>query len=233
MHPLLKTARAASLLAMFAWLSAATGQAAGAAKLTVVEAGPPKELSQPIRSVLPTKAIRIADQGKPLWDFWFRKRIPVAEKPDADSLAVTTIKEGTLLGAVRVYRRRYDFKDLEIPPGVYLLRFGVQPEDGNHLGVSPTRTFALLVPAKIDPRVDDFAEHDAVVKASASVLGEKHPSTLNLQAVENPAGRFPRLGENEGGEYKVLCLRLPAKLKGQGGPIHVTFALVYEGKGQI
>ena len=212
---------------------AAIGQAAESAKLAVAEAAPPEELAEPIRAVLQPTVVRLAERDKPFLEFWFRKEIPLVEKPSGSGFPASAVKEGTLLGAVQVRERRYDFKDLAIPPGVYVLRFCLEPQDGNHQGTSPTRTFALLVPAKQDQQLSTFPSRDALVKGSSTINAGDHPSTLNLQSAKEPGESFPRLASHNGGKHKVVYLRLPAKVDGQSEPVMLTFALVYEGKGQI
>ncbi len=211
--------------------TAATSLPATRTELTVSEAPPPQELAETIRSALQPTVIRLAEEGKPLFEFWFRKEVPLAEKPPLDAFALEAVSEATVLGAVKVHTEQYDFKDEEIPAGLYVLRFGIQPEDGDHLGTSPTRAFVLLIPAKQDPRLDLHFDHEQLMKASSTVNAAKHPSGLNLQPVTQPGSGFPRLAAHNGGEHKVVYLRLPARVKGQKEPLALVFALVYEGIG--
>ncbi len=208
-------------------------RAADAVELAVAEAAAPKELAEEIGAVLQPTVVRLGPKDKPLMEFWFRKEVPLGEKPDKDAFAVTTVKEGTLLGAVRVLKERRDFKDEEIPPGVYVMRLGLQPEDGNHQGTAPTRTFALLTPAAKDRKLESLAKHDDLVKLSQTINAAKHPSNLNLQPVTDASGDFPRLAVHNDGKHKVVYLRLPAKVQGQDAAIDLKLALVYEGKGEI
>jgi hypothetical protein len=113
---------------------------AQAAKLTVTSAKPPAEIAEPIRAVLDEKVLRIETEDKATYEFWFRKELPLAEKPAGGTLGLTTMKEGAILGVARVAGEHYDFRNEEIKPGVYTVRLGIQPEDGNHLGVAPTRS---------------------------------------------------------------------------------------------
>jgi hypothetical protein len=208
------------------------GRAGEPAKLAVTQQAPPAEVAEEIRSVLRSAVVRIAQGDQPLVEFWFRQEIPLAKKPTGDAFAITAVKEGTLLGAIKVHEERYDFKDEEIPPGVYTLRLGLQPVDGDHLGTSPTETFALLIPAEDDRKLQAFRGHDELVKASSTINAAEHPSNLNLQPVAESGDDFPRLGSQHEGRHKVVCLRLPAKVEGETDLLMVSFALVYEGKGE-
>lgn len=227
-----RCARMELVIGLVVWFGIA-GFAAEPSRLAVAKSAPPTELSDAIRAMLQSEVIRLSEKDKPVYEFWFRKQVPVAEKPPADRLTLTTLKEGTLLGAVKIHAKRRDFKDLEIPPGVYVMRFGVQPEDGNHLGAAPTRTFALLIPAQEDREPEALAQHDALVKASSKMNQGEHPSALNLQPIQKTHTTFPNLAAHEDGKFKVLCLRLSGTLKDGQNPVPLTFSLVYEGKGQI
>src|SRR6185369_5218892 len=99
---------------------------------------------------------------------WFRKQLPLAKAPVGGTLAIDTVPEGSVLGVVRATGKRRDFRDEDIPPGVYVVRLGIQPEDGNHQGSAPTRTFALLIPAKSDTKLEPLAHKD-VLKAAATI----------------------------------------------------------------
>jgi hypothetical protein len=229
--PMTRITSIVSLVA-FAILPAPRLVFAQAAKLAVTTAKPPAEIAEPIRAELDEKVLRIATEDKATFEFWFRKELPLAEKPAGGTLGLTTMKEGAILGVARVAGEHYDFRNEEIKPGLYTVRLGIQPEDGNHLGVAPTRTFALLIPAKQDKKLDPI-EHDALMKAAAAINAAKHPSNLNLQPVEKTDGEFPRLEERNGGEHKVVLLKLPAVVSSSKERTTLTFALVYDGLGTI
>jgi hypothetical protein len=213
-----------------AWTTPLVAQ--DAVRLTVAAADPPEEVAEPIRKVLSKEAVSLAGGESTFFQFWFRKELPLAQSPDGGTLALDTLQEGIVLGVLKVNAERYDFRDEEIPPGIYILRFGIQPEDGNHLGVAPTRTFALLIPAKEDTQLDPVA-HEELMKNAAVINAASHPSSLNLQPIEQADGEFPRLDERNNGEHKVLLLQLPARLSPSSDMTKLNVALVYEGTGQI
>jgi hypothetical protein len=202
------------------------------AQLTVAAVDPPGEVAEPIRKILNNQAVSLADGDSPFFQFWFRKELPLAEQPAGGTLTLGTLQEGTVLGVLKVNSERYDFRDEEIPMGIYILRFGIQPEDGNHLGVAPTRTFALLVPAEADTQLEPVA-HEELMKAAAVINAASHPSSLNLQPVEKVDDAFPRLAELNDGQHKVILIQFPARLSGSSDAMTLTLALVYEGTGQL
>jgi hypothetical protein len=200
--------------------------------LAVAAAALPEEVAEPIRKVLNDQAVTLADGTSTFFQFWFRKELPLAQAPVGGTLALDTLQEGTVLGVLKVNSERHDFRDEEIPTGIYILRFGIQPEDGNHLGVAPTRTFALLIPAMDDTQLDPVA-HEELMKAAAVINAVSHPSNLNLQPVEQADGEFPRLEERNDGQHKVLLLQFPARLSTSDDVTKLNVALVYEGIGQL
>ena len=206
--------------------------AAETATMKVVDAKPPEEISEAIRAALDEKSLTLSSGTQPFFEFWFRKQLPLAKTPAGGTLAIDTVPEASVLGVVRVTGKRRDFRDEDIPPGVYVVRLGIQPEDGNHQGVAPTRTFALLIPAKSDTKLEPLTHKD-VLKAASNTNAAKHPSNLNLQPVEDTSGNFPRLEERNDGNHKCVLLKLPGQVGDAGEKTTITFALVYDGLGVI
>src|SRR5206468_1853991 len=113
-----------------------------------VDKEPPKEVGESIRKALQSKAIQLLDGDKPVFEFWFRAEIPLKSKPESVEKGLQAIGETTLLGVVKVQGSPHDYKDNEVHPGVCTVRFGLQPQDGDHLGTSDYSYFAVIIPAK-------------------------------------------------------------------------------------
>ena len=77
-------------------------------------------------------------------------------------------------------------RDQDIAKGVYTLRYGQQPVDGNHEGTSPTRDFLTLVNAEKDTSAKPM-ELKALLKASAEAAGSSHPALFGMQKVKGDA----------------------------------------------
>ena len=109
--------------------------------------------------------------------FWW-----VADLPGA---SWAEVPEGTLVGAVKLDADTRDIRGRMMKAGVYTLRYGIQPKNDDHFGISPFRNFLLLSPAAIDtdPATRD---HDATVELSTHTLGGKHPAVLSI---DPPAGK--------------------------------------------
>jgi len=187
------------------------GSAAGAEyKLEPLKDKPPAEVSGPLGEALPAAGFRLLDKkGMPLVDVWLRKEIPAApSKKPPPGIKFEEVSEGTFLGVARFHQKHFDFKNKPIPSGTYTLRLGVQPSDGDHLGVSETRDFALLSPAAADKSLAPMPTSE-VVKMSCQVSGTKHPAVLWLKPMSGDAKDLPALVHQEDREYEVLDFRLP------------------------
>ena len=113
------------------------------------------------------------------------------------------VDSGTLVGAVRVSGEFKEIRGKVVKPGVYTLRYGLQPQNGDHLGISTFRDFVLLSPAAIDtnPKVLGF---DGVVALSKEVIGTAHPASLSLDPPEDAPGAVLSDYKNELGHEGVV-----------------------------
>lgn len=217
------------------WAVFATAVAADAQSLTLKQTNvnPPEEVVAELGGLLDANAVQLLDGDKPVLEFWFRKEIPLKSQPNEGATALSLIDEVTYLGVVRVHERRKDFRNDDIEPGVYTMRLGILPTDGDHLGTSPHPYMAVLVPAQYDEGLGAIPDHDALAEISGQDTYAEHPNTLSLQPLEadENEGDFPRTGE--GGEnWKLVYVKLPAKVNG-GDATELAFKLVYEGHGEI
>lgn len=170
------------VLALVVLLLPASVRAQESFKVEPLKEAPPSALAAPVKEALNAEGLRIVDdQGKTYADIWFRKAIPVAGKPAGPQgpILFPSLKAGELIGALRFPEEGHDFRDQAIPKGVYTVRYGLQPMNGDHLGVSPFRDFALLLPAAKDKTVGDLAQK-ALHDESAESAGTTHPAILML-----------------------------------------------------
>jgi hypothetical protein len=208
--------------------------AAAAPGVKVADSAPPADIAEELRGLLDSKSFQLDSGDGLLYEFWFRKDLPLARKPNGGD-ALAAIDETTYLGTVKVHKDTKDFKDDEVISGVYTMRLGIQPTDGNHLGTSPFPYFAILVPAKYDKELTGVSDHDTLADLSAQDTATEHPNILSLQPAleaDQQTGDFPRLGEG-GDNWKWIHFRLPATVKDGGEKLQITFQLVYEGHGQL
>lgn len=177
--------------------------------LQPLKEGPPSEVAEAIRALLAKEGLRVLDRkGAPYVDLWLRAELPVQEAKEQLGVKFGDIPEGTILAAARFHKDGADFKGNDFPAGVYTLRNGLQPVDGDHQGVSETRDFILLAPAKADTRAEPVSTKEAV-KLSVKGTGIKHPSILYLTRMFEDAKALPRMVEDEERELWILDLEMP------------------------
>ena len=187
---------------------------------------PPPELGGAIRETLPARDVQVLNADKSAFEFWFVKELRLKSKPASLAKALDSLEPATLLGAVSVSSSTRDYRDDELPAGVYTMRFALQPQDGNHSGSTDYNYFAVLVPARLDPAPDALTTYKAVVKASAKETSTEHPHVMSLRPATAEAGDQPQIKEPVP-EHKSILLKLPAKAGDE--KTSLTLELVCEG----
>ena len=137
--------------------------------------------------------------GAATLDIWLVSKL----ERTADGPGWSNVESGTLVGALRVAGEFKEIRGKVVKPGVYTLRYGLQPQNGDHLGISTFREFVLLSPAPIDtdPKVLGF---DGVVALSKEVIGTAHPASLSLDPPEDAPGAVLSVYKNEHGHEGVV-----------------------------
>jgi len=197
----------------------------------VVDKAPPADLGESIRAALQSKAVQLLDADKPVYEIWFRREIPLKLKPESATKGLQAIAETTLVGAVVVQKPQRDYKDNEIAPKLYTARFGLQPQDGDHLGTAEFPYFLVLIPAKSDTNLDGISGYKAMFKASGKDTATGHPVVLSLRPAAADEGDVPKLQE-PAADHKSVRVKLPAKAVDKGEPTGLVFELVYQGHGK-
>lgn len=154
---------------------------AGGLSAAALSDPPPSELAPAVRTLLGPGGARVkaSPSGAPAvtLDFWWVKALQVEAGGGAP--AWQQVEEGALVGAVRLDAAYRDIRGRAIKPGVYTLRYGIQPANGDHLGVSPFREFLLLSPATADTEAKP-AGHEGAVDLSKQTIGGSHPAVWSL-----------------------------------------------------
>jgi hypothetical protein len=159
---------------------------------------PPSELAPAISQALEQQGTKITGSNGVFCEVWFRTSLPAGPKSSEESVTLPTIPHGTLLGAIRFPAQGADRRGQPIKPGVYTLRYSLQPLNGDHLGVSPQRDFLVLVPAAEDKDLNATPNFDALMAMSRKASGTPHPAVLSMwgAGASDPAG-FAKQGEND------------------------------------
>lgn len=192
------------------------------------EAAPPKELDASIQKVLSAKAIQLKDGGKVVAEFWFRKQVPARAPANAKAgIDYRDVPETTVLGAVRVAKDWRDYRKQPIPAGVYTMRLGYQPQDGDHMGTAPYPNFVVFLAAKVDPKVDTM-DTRGMIERSAFSIERSHPAVFLLFPTKGKTQAAPKL-VHEANEHEVLYTQTQAEINGQPSDTPVGIGLVVVG----
>jgi hypothetical protein len=164
---------------------AGSARAADPYKLQTSTMSVPKEVAAPVAAQIGPQGAQLQDQaGDTVCNVWLCKEVSGGDATltqAQNGLTYRELKEGSLLGVIQIVKKGFnDYRKQPINPGVYTLRLGFQPEDGDHMGTAPGNNFALLVPAANDKNPAPMADHKAVSDASIKSTGTGHPGVLFL-----------------------------------------------------
>jgi hypothetical protein len=187
---MLRTVVAQPWTAVVVWLVVGLPTWAADAYTVKTEMTPvPKELKEPVAKLLSDQAIQFLDgKGSLLCELWLRKELPAKATPAQiqNGLTYRELEETTLVGALRLVQPMTDYRKQKIKAGVYTLRLGFQPMDGDHMGTAPYPEFCLLSPADADEKPDPMGPKD-LQELSAKASGGSHPAVLLLYPNTKPA----------------------------------------------
>ena len=102
------------------------------------------------KALAPTGYRVTLDDGSPL-DVWPPAQVQTSDKPRED--ATYPLAPSLFFGVIHFAKNARDGRGNAISAGTYTLRYELQPNDGNHLGTSPTPDFLLLVPVAAEIRL--------------------------------------------------------------------------------
>lgn len=162
------------------------------------------------RELVVQEGVTVKSGDTAVASFWMRSAAFEGDPASGFGVRFDDVPEGAFLGVVEFPAEGSDFREQSVPAGVYTLRFGLHPEDGNHMGVAPSRDFALLSPVAKDLEVARNYDFEGIVELSADV-GNPHPTVARLELPEGDAG--PNLWENDY-EHWVLDLDVAGTVVG-------------------
>jgi hypothetical protein len=183
----------------------AAGAAFGQYKLE--PAGPPpSELGAGFADLLQKVGQKVvAANGSAVCELWFRASAPSGPKSAEEGVTFPSIPHGAYLGAIRFPPRASDRRGQNLKPGVYTLRYSLQPVNGDHLGVAPQRDFLVMTPAAEDKDPAATPKFDDLMVMSRKASGTPHPAVLGMSA--GPAAKAPEL-KKEGDSDWVLNVKI-------------------------
>ena len=174
--------------------------------------GPCTERAVPdaVRQVLAAQGYRVTLDDGGTANLWPAAQMQTGSKARED--ATYGFALSTLFGVIVFDKNTRDCRGNMIPAGAYNLRYELQPNDGSHLGVTPTPDFVLLVPAAADANPSQTYSFEQLVRLSKQVTGKNHPAPMNL--VPPDAKQFPSV-VTDAEEHTILYL----KVKTQSGDL--------------
>ena len=186
--------------------------------VTTASVAVPAEIAAPVAGLIAPKVTTVTTSTTKV-ELWWVTSLPLRE--DAKAPAWSEVAEGALVGALRIGSAWSEIRGYTIRPGVYTLRFALQPQNGDHMGISPNREFLLLAPAADDTSPEP-AGYEGAVELAKKAARRSHPASLSI---DPPSASAPPLNTttNDLG-HQVVIVSLPTSA---GAPL--TFGLVVEG----
>jgi hypothetical protein len=195
-------------------------------QVKAIKAEPPKELDASIRKLLPASAVQFLDpKGDLVAELWFRKEVPAdaSAKLVKEGATYQEVAQTTILGAIRFKKNWSDYRKQKIKAGVYTIRLGFQPQDGDHMGTAPYPDFGLLVAAKQDKNAG-LMDAKKLYETSAASIGTSHPAVFLLYPNPKPA-ETPQAAAKPGNQV-VVNTRQIVRAKGTQGVLGISLTLV-------
>jgi hypothetical protein len=221
-------------LCLGAWATAAPAQESF--KVSVLNEATPASVSEEIKKATHPSGYRILDpQGATLADIWLRKAVPCSDKPSGPKEAIQFpfLSDGELLGIIRFGSEGHDYRDQAIAKGVYTMRYGLQPVNGDHLGVSTYRDYSLILPAAKDSALV-LPTRKQLEERSAQSAGTSHPAIfLLLEAPADASKSEPAMIHDAEKNTWSVVFPLGLQVKGQGDVIVLPVRLVVVGAAAV
>jgi hypothetical protein len=180
--------------------------AAAAANLTVQPAPAPSADAVPaaLAGRLDPQGAELIAGGSPLCNLWVLKSVPTVPASSSEpDILYGNLQVGELVGVMQVLAPAQDFRHQKVPPGVYTLRYGQIPQDGNHMGVSQYRDFLLLGPVAADTKLDTTLGFDDLVSLSRKTAGTGHPAVMSMVPANSGVKTLPGVFSDDSGDQVV------------------------------
>jgi hypothetical protein len=192
----------------------------------------PKGLSPQVTAAIGETGHRVSGSAGTICDLWFAKELPLKPKFKSTLRVKYPFLTGQLVGAIRFpdSSKPSDFRGQALKPGTYVLRYGLQPDDGNHLGTSEIRDFLVGCPPRtdVDPkRIEDIQK---LFKLSGGASGTTHPAIFLLYPPAAKPFDAPAARHDDARHFLILDANAPGK--GADGGVSVPMSVVVVGKAE-
>lgn len=185
--------------------------------------GVPAELTK----VLNPQGIAVEGADGPIAQIWLGKAL-AAKKGFSPSFSIKyPFTSGQFIGVLKVIQKKgyTDFRGQELAPGLYTLRYGLQPQDGNHLGTSTVRDFLLALPIGEDKSPKTLADLDELFAHSSKSAGTTHPAIFAILGLKE-APEKPTLEHIEDRDYWLLNTSIEIDSDGKTSPFPFQMVVV-------
>ena len=157
---------------------------------------PPSEVAPAIAQALQKSGTKITNNGAAYCEIWFRTDNPAAAKSTEENVSLS-VAQGALLGVIKWDGKGSDRRGQTIKPGVYTLRYGIMPINGDHQGAAPQRDFLLMVPAADDKDLNSTPNFEATVAMSRKASGTPHPAVLSFWKADSATPGLSKQGDSD------------------------------------
>lgn len=215
---------AAIALACAATLSLASSASAQEFKAGTSAVPVPSGISDAIRTILSPVTVSVTtSDGKPYCELWLRTSIPASSSGNAPlGVNYGQMVDGEIVGAIHFDVAVKDFRNQPVKPGTYVMRYGLQPVDGNHQGVSDYRDFLLLTPPDQDASAANLADND-MYTISRKTTTTGHPSVWSLVPTDGAPTLLPGTKQNTDESFSAVYFKAAV------GTSPMTIGLVISG----
>ncbi len=125
---------------------------------------------------------------------------------------------GTLVGLFDVHRTVFDYRNLEVPPGVYAVRIAHQPDSDDHRDTAPGRMFFLLCPVEKESPTSPHKLEDLLKRAL--IGNRKHPSPwFGFVSKEKTTIPLPTIRESPAKHQSILWKQQVETASGSGAAV--------------
>jgi len=166
----------------------------------------------------------ILGTGKELGEIWLAKSVTLGPKKNVEGASYPELAVSEFIGVISFPDGAKDFRGNPVKPGSYTLRYGLMPDDGNHLGAAPSRDFLLVSPIASDADPSTSFTAGQLIALSKKSMSVNHPGVFMLLPAQG--GGSPRAYQNAD-SFDIFS----AELKGNGGQ-ELPFELVLKGTAQ-
>ena len=187
----------------------------------------PKGTAPKIAARLNATGFQIAGPKGPVCTIWLVKDIPIRDKFKPSLSVKYPFMPGQLVGLLQVQDKTgyTDFRGQEMKPGVYTLRYGQQPEDGNHVGTSDLADFLLGIPAARDTDPKPISGFDDLSEKSAGASGSTHPAIFSMLPAEKPI-KAATISHDKDHDFWILNVSTPARAKTRATKLSLRFIAI-------